>query len=405
MLDETMAGGLILKYLYFRGHSTGRDITAQIKLPFAIVERLLFSLRNQLLLGYRGSSIGGDYQYELTPKGLDQARNQASHCTYYGAAPVGVEEYLESVKRQSLRNLHPNYRAVAHALEDLVLNKAIVSQVGQAIKAVKPLFLFGPPGNGKSSIARRILKAVDSPIWIPRTMAVGGEIIRLFDPSLHEEQPLASRSSILKNTEVDERWVRIKRPVVIVGGELNLHHLESHLNPVTGIIESPIYLKSNCGCLVIDDFGRQRIAANELLNRWIVPLENGYDFLNLPSGRQLRVPFDQLLVFSTNLKPSQICDEAFLRRIPYKVQVFDPTEAQFRGLWERQVRAAGFEHDAHWLDYLIENHYRKANRPFRFCHVDDIISQIREFCDFHGHPRVVCRENIEVAINNYFSTI
>jgi hypothetical protein len=405
MLDESVAGGLILKFLYFRGQFSGHEIAAQTKLPFAIIEKLLYSLRNQLLIGYRGASVGGDYQYELTPKGVEQARIHAAHCTYYGAAPVAVEEYVDSIKRQALINLNPTYRQVAAALSDLVVTKSIISQVGQAIKSGKGLFLFGSSGNGKTSIARRLIRAVDEPVWIPRTLAVGGEIVRLFDPALHEEDPLPPGTALLKNNAADERWVRIKRPLVVVGGELNLKHLETTLNPVTGIIEAPIHMKSNCGCLVVDDFGRQRISTMELLNRWIVPLECGYDYINMPSGRQLKIPFCQLVAFSTNLKPSELCDEAFLRRIPYKVQVFDPTESQFRELWARQGNVHGLESDPKWLDYLIDNHYRKPNRPMRFCHVDDLLGQIREFCDFHAHPRVINRENLEIAVNNYFSTI
>lgn len=402
-LDESVTGALVLKFLFFRGSHTGHEITHQIKLPYHIVERVLFSLRNQLLIGYRGASVGGDYQYELTPKGVEQARHHASLCTYYGAAPVSIEEYHESVKRQSIRNLSPNYAQISQALEDLVVGKATVSQVGQAIRAGKALFLHGAPGNGKTSIAKRIIRAINEPVWIPRTVSVGGEIIRLFDPALHEPAPLPEDGSWLKS-EVDDRWIRIQRPLILVGGEFNLNHLEATLNPVTGIIEAPLHMKSNCGCITIDDFGRQKVSPAELLNRWIVPLESRYDYINLPSGRQLKLTFDQLVIFSTNLRPASLCDEAFLRRIPYKVQLFDPTEAQFREIWSRKVYEYELESDPQWIDYLIENHYRKADRAMRFCHADDLVSQIREFCDFHSLPRCVTRENIEVAVNNYFST-
>ena len=404
-LDENLVAALALKFLYVRGIFNGRTIAEQIKLPFGIVERVLYSLKNQLMIGYRDAAVGGDYQYELSPKGLEQARIHMSHCTYFGAAPVSIPEYVESIKRQSLKNLCPTFDQIALALSDLIVNKTIISQVGQAVRSGKSLFLFGAPGNGKSSIAKRLVRAVNESIWIPRTLTVSGEIVRLYDPTLHEVDPLPESSGLLKQTGIDDRWIRVKRPTVVVGGELGLKHLETNLNTVTGIVESPIQLKSNCGCLVIDDFGRQRISSIDLLNRWIVPLECGYDFLNLPSGRQLRVPFDQLIVFSTNLRPSELCDEAFLRRIPYKIQVFDPTENQFRELWERRVRFHEIEGDSSWVDYLIENHYRKKNRPMRFCHVDDLLSQVKEFCEFHEQPLVLTRETLEIAVNNYFSSI
>ena len=404
-LDENVVAALILKFLYSRGNYNGRTIAQQIKLPFSIVEQQLFSLKNKILIGYSGASVGGDYKYELSPKGMEQARALSEHCTYCGAAPVGLPSYIDSVNRQSLRNLNADFRSVANALSDLVIDDSVISQVGQAIKAAKALFLFGAPGNGKTSIARRIVRAVDESIWIPRTLSVGGEIVRLFDPSLHEEDPLPTTDSLLQDHEIDERWVRIKRPTVVVGGELSMKHLEAHLNPVTGIIESPIHLKSNCGCLVVDDFGRQRISTTELLNRWIIPLEAGHDYLNLPSGRQLKVPFEQLVVFSTNLKPSGLCDEAFLRRIPYKVQVLDPTEAQYRELFQRRLQEHGIAGDLTWINYLIENYYRKESRPMRFCHVDDLVSRVREFCEFHGEPLTLNRELIEIAANNYFNII
>ena len=402
-LDENIVAGLVLKFLYARGSHQGRAIARQIKLPFHIVENELFSLKNQVLIGYTGASMGGDYKYELTPKGMEQARSLVTHCTYCGAAPVSLASYIDSVQRQSLKNLTTDFQRVATALADLVVCDSVIAQLGQAIKATKALFLFGAPGNGKTSIARRLIQAVDEPIWIPRTLSVGGEIVRLFDPSLHEEAPLPTSNSLMSEHDVDDRWVRIKRPTVIVGGELTIDHLEAHLNTNTGIIESPIHIKSNCGCLVVDDFGRQRISTAELLNRWIVPLEAGHDYLNLPSGRQIKVPFDQLVVFSTNLKPSTLCDEAFLRRIPYKIQVFDPSEEQFRQLFERRVKENRMESDGIWLNHLIDHHYRKESRPMRFCHVDDLVSRVKEFCDFHNQPPMVNREIMEIAANSYFN--
>ncbi len=305
-LEEIDVFRLILKFVYIRGSHNGREIANQIKLPFSIVEPLLLSLRNQLLIGYKGASLGGDYEYELSPKGIEQAREHMIQCTFCGSAPVSLSDYQKSVAMQSLQNLSPKYNQVCQTLSDLIVDPSIVSQVGQALSSGSALFLYGAPGNGKSSIARRIVNALDPTIWIPRTLVVGSEIIRFYDPTVHEQVPLPESQGLLEDRGIDERWVRIRRPTLVVGGELTLKHLEATANPVTGVIEAPVHLKSNCGCLVVDDFGRQRITPIELLNRWIVPLESKHDYLSLPSGRQVQVPFDQLLIFATNLSPKNI---------------------------------------------------------------------------------------------------
>ena len=282
----------------------------------------------------------------------------------------------------------------------------MINQMGQAINSGKSMFLFGAPGNGKTSLATRAIKSISPALWIPRAITVGGEVIRLYDPSVHTAMPLPESTGLTRTgLQVDDRWIRIQRPTIVVGGELEMKHLEATLNPVTGIIEAPIHVKSNCGCLVVDDFGRQQISSTELLNRWIVPMESGVDYLNLPSGRQVSLPFEQFLVFSTNLEPSSLCDEAFLRRIPYKIEVFDPSEEQFRNLFHKELSSQGFEFEEEAIDQLIEYHYKHANRPFRFCHVGDLIAQCRDFCDFHGRSLQFNRDIVELAVLNYFGGI
>ena len=404
-LDENDVFRLIIKYLYVRGTHTGRKVSEQVKLPFSIVDDLLFSLRNQQLIAYRGSSLGGDYEYELTPKGVEQARQYMGQCTFCGSAPVSLEEYKRSVSRQTLKNLSPKYNDVKNSLSDLVIEPNVISQIGQALNGSSCAFIYGAPGNGKSSIASRVISAVDPYLWIPRNLVVGGEIIRFFDPTVHKEAPMPANTGLLSEDDYDQRWVRIKRPTITVGGELNLNHLEASLNKTTGIIEAPIHLKSNCGCLVVDDFGRQRISPAELLNRWIVPLEAKHDYICLPSGRQIQVPFDQLLIFATNLTPKKIVDEAFLRRIPYKIQVFDPTDEQFRLLFQRRCQTHSIPYEDRGVDYLLEKYYRPTNRPLRFSHVEDIIRQMVDFCDFHDQPKVMNKQTIDMAANNFFSNI
>ncbi|MDG1512981.1 MAG: AAA family ATPase [Mariniblastus sp.] len=394
---------LVLKFLFLHGNQSGGRIANQIRVPYGLIIPVLESLKSDMLIGHKSSSGVADYEYELSPKGVEQARIHLSRSTYCGSAPVTLVDYRKSILRQSVKNLKPTFEAVAEALNDLEVTDLQISQLGQAINSGKSMFLFGAPGNGKTSIATRAIRALSEHIWIPRSLTVGGEVIRVFDPSVHVAAPLPTTSGVLVEQGIDQRWVRIERPTIIVGGELEMKHLEATLSAVTGIIEAPIHVKSNCGCLVVDDFGRQQISTRELLNRWIVPMESGSDFVNLPSGRQISLPFEQLLIFSTNLEPTSLCDEAFLRRIPYKVEVFDPTETQFRNLFKREMSRMNFQVEFGVLDHLIEYHYKRPGRSFRFCHVLDILNQCRDFCEFHRKPNLFSKDICELAVLNYFS--
>jgi predicted ATPase with chaperone activity len=267
------------------------------------------------------------------------------------------------------------------------------------------MFLYGAPGNGKTVIAERVTAVFGETVWIPRSLGVDGEIIRLFDPMNHVEAPLDPPGAILDDKQVDQRWVRIKRPTIVAGGELTMASLEISENTATGICEAPLQLKSNCGTLVIDDFGRQKMSTDQLLNRWIVPLEKRYDYLNLPNGKKIQVPFDQLIVFSTNLEPKDLVDEAFLRRIPYKIEVLNPSEDEFRKLFELMCPKLGFTYEASALDYLIEKHYRAVNRPFRACQPRDLLMQVKNFCLYSKQEPVLNEETLDLAVENYFAVM
>ena len=396
--------GLILKYLLNCGTAAGRHVASQIKLPFGLIGPILDQLKAQLLVTYRDAAPMGDYLYELTETGLMRARQRSERCTFFGAAPVHLSEYVESVRAQSIEKSKPRLADLKRAFTELQLPPAVISQIGQAVNAGRALFLYGQPGNGKTSIAERVIRAVSEYVWIPRTITVTDEIIRLYDPSTHEIVPVeADEDDFNVANRIDHRWVLIKRPTVVAGGELTLQMLECNQNPATGINEAPLQMKSNGGALVIDDFGRQRISTTELLNRWIVPLEKGHDYLALPSGRQIQVPFAQLLVFSTNLEPTKIVDEAFLRRIPYKVEVFDPSEADFKALFCRMATQLEFRFDPKIVDYLLEKHYRHCGRGLRFCHARDILMQVKNLCEFHEQAFEVNEMNIDVAVYNYFA--
>ena len=403
-LSETDIEALVLRLIRADGPTVGRRIAEQVRLPFGLVAEVLRGLKAQMLVGYSNQAAMGDFEYDLTEDGQTKARWLTDRCTYCGAAPVPLQDYLASVERQSSRKVKPKLADLCKAFAELSLAPSLISQIGQAVFAGRALFLFGQPGNGKTSIAERVIRGMSPYIWIPRTITVTGEIIRLFDPANHEEAPLTDSSgSLLDSLRYDRRWVRIRRPNIVVGGELKLDQLEITNNPATGIIESPIQLKSNCGALVVDDFGRQRCSTSELLNRWIIPLEKGHDYLNLPSGRQIQVPFDQLLVFSTNIEPRTLVDEAFLRRIPYKIELTDPTPREFRDLVEQWTTRLGLEFKEDAVEYLLTKHFAETGRPLRYCHPRDLMLQVKAFCEFHDLPLVLNAKALDVAVKNYFA--
>ena len=404
-LNDSEVEALILKLLLARGDAVGRDIAEQVKLPFMPVSQLLSEMKYSQLVVYRGSAPMNDFVYQLTDLGRERARRLSQHCTYFGAAPVTLEDYIASVHAQSLTNQHPTPEDLDRAFDGLLLGKLMIDRLGPAINSGRGLFLFGPPGNGKSSIAERITASFGQEIWVPRAIGVDGEILRLYDPVNHVEAPLEQGKGLLDSRKCDKRWVRIRRPTIIAGGELTMSQLDVTINVSTGICESPLQLKSNCGTLVIDDFGRQRMRIDELLNRWIVPLEKRCDFLNLPNGKKIQVPFDQLVVFSTNLEPRELVDEAFLRRIPYKIEVTDPTEDEFHRLFELMSDKLGVVYRREVVEHVIITHFKNANRPFRFCHPRDLLLQVVNYCRYHNCPAEMTEEHFERAVANYFAVM
>ena len=404
-LTDTEVEALVLKYLLSKGDATGRDIVEQVNLPFRLIDELLRQMKNEQLVAHKAAAAMNDYVYQLTDIGRERARRYHEHCTYFGSAPVNLADYVKSVKAQSIEHQHPSAEDLNRAFEDLLINPEMLKRLGPAINSGRGLFLFGAAGNGKTSIAERVTKAFGQHIWIPKAIGIDGEILRMFDPSNHEEAPLAPSEGLLKTVKVDKRWVRIRRPTIVVGGELTMDNLEVTLNTSTGISEAPVQLKSNCGTLVIDDFGRQRMSTDELLNRWIVPLEKRYDFLNLANGKKIQVPFDQLIIFSTNLEPKDLCDDAFLRRIPYKIEVLDPSEEEFRELFKIMCPIMKFEYHQQSVDYLIQKHYKETKRPFRCCQPRDLLLQVRNYCLYQQLKQELKPDYFDFAVNTYFSTL
>ncbi len=404
-ISDTVVEELIVKYLLAVGEASGRNITEQIRLPFAMIETVLNRLKQEQILGYIGQTTMNDYICKLTDIGRERGKRYNELSTYFGAAPVTLSDYCISVEAQTLQNQEPGPQDLQEAFSDLLINEKMFAKLGPAINSGRGMFLYGFPGNGKTSIAERVTASFGKYIWIPRALMVDRDVIRIFDPMNHIEAPLESNGSLLSDADIDQRWVRIERPTIVVGGELTMEHLEICYNPTTGISEAPLQMKSNCGTLVIDDFGRQRMSVDELLNRWIVPLEKRYDFLNTSSGKKIKVPFDQLVIFSTNLEPKDLVDDAFLRRIPYKIEVKNPSLEEFCELFKIMCKVMKFEFKPEPLMYLIEKHYKPMDRPMRNCHPRDILLQIKNYARYHKKPMVLSNEAMDFAVDNYFSVV
>jgi len=403
-LSPSLIEALILKYLMLIGSGTGHKISDVICLPFGLIEPLFNSLRQRQLLVYAGNTSLNDYTYTLTDQGRARAKSYMEACAYVGPAPVPLPDYINSVEAQTIRAEAPKRKQLEKAFADITVEADMFETLGPAVNSGAGLFLYGAPGNGKTTIAKRITACYGSEIWIPHTLVEDGQFIKLFDAAFHEPMNKKS-SSILKEEEHDQRWIRIRRPTVIVGGELTLDSLEIRHDPHNNVSEAPLQCKSNCGCLLIDDFGRQRVSPTDLLNRWIVPLESRIDFLALATGKKITVPFEQLIIFSTNLEPSQLADEAFLRRIPYKIECRDPSPTEFHKLFRAMAKSFRCEYKPEAVDYLVEKHYKPHRRPLRRCQPRDLLSQVANYCSYNELPMEMRTEYFDRVVPGYFTVV
>jgi predicted ATPase with chaperone activity len=396
-LNEKLVEDLIFKLLLSRGVMTGRQIADEICLHFKIIEEILSDLKQQLFLTYKSDAGINDFAYMLTEQGREKALIATETSAYVGSAPILFTNYLESVESQSIQNETPGLNELREAFHDLVLEQYVFYTLGPAINSGRGVFLYGAPGNGKTSIAKRVHKCFKDAIYIPKTLLISGELLKFYDPQWHN--PVED-----KGLQYDRRWIKVERPAVIVGGEMDLDSLEINYNPQTKISEAPLQMKANCGTFVVDDFGRQRISPRDLLNRWILPLEKRIDFLTLSNGIKFQVPFDELLIFCTNIDPKELLDEAFLRRIPYKVKLKDPSEEKFRHIMKFMAPKYDIEYDDAMVDYLIMNYFRDK-RPFRSCHPRDILEQIVNASAYQRIKPRMTKDLIKLAAFNYFAAM
>jgi predicted ATPase with chaperone activity len=410
-LDLPFVFDLILRTIYTRGQITGGELAHQMAVPFAVINPVFQAMRKQTLIdivAQRGNSGDAGFVYEIKPpKGTSALQDAVDKTTYVGPAPVPFADYVESVLAQTVKKMVVTRRSIRKAFEDLVITENVFNEIGPAINSAQSIFFFGYPGNGKTSIAERITRLMGDSIYIPYAVEANGQIIKVYDPIQHtvvpdEDAQDVTETIIKKGAGFDQRFVRVKRPTIVVGGELTMPMLDLKYNAVGKFYEAPLQMKANGGIFMIDDFGRQQVRAMDLLNRWIVPLEKKYDYLNTTNGTKVEVPFDQLLIFSTNLDPNQLADEAFLRRIKFKIEIRDPDEQQFRRIWELVCKARRVEHDERGVDYLIQKWYRPTNRPFRMCQPRDILDQMMSIAKYNMERVNFSPDLIDAACATYF---
>jgi predicted ATPase with chaperone activity len=378
-----------------------------MRLPFTMLEPLIEHARHERLMEVRGAngSNAASYRYTLTDLGRERAQQFLEINQYVGPTPVPLAAYVAQMKGLAANRGYLDHERLKGGFEHLIVDEVMLEKLGPAVNAGKAVFLYGPPGNGKTVLAEGMGQSIGGDMYIPHALDVDGNIITMFDPICHvaldNEAPVDS-GSVVRTAPRDRRWVRIKRPVVMVGGELTLDMLDLTFNPISKFYEAPIQLKANGGVFLVDDFGRQRVRPQELLNRWIVPLESRFDYLTLHTGKKFQLPFDVLIVFATNLNPASLADEAFMRRIPYKIPVNDPTMEQFVKIFELNCQRRNLPFHQVMVAYLQRRHYAPQGRPLRACHPRDLLDQVTALCRYRGIEPVITRELIDAACSSYF---
>ena len=404
-LDLAFLVELAAKVLFVRGQSALTDLCQHLRLPVTVLESLLdFMRRDRLCEVVRRGAHDGDVHYQLTDTGRERAAGFMQRRGYAGAAPVSLDAYTKLTRAQSVASLHVTREQVHEAFRDVVIAPRLLDQVGAAMNSGRAMFLYGSAGTGKTYIAERLRRLLVGDIVLPHAIHVGGEVVLVFDPIVHvpvDEAPQMPRG-FERPAACDARWIRCRRPVVISGGELKMSMLELDFDESSRFYQAPPHMKANNGIYVIDDLGRQQLSVRDLLNRWIVPLDRRNDYLSLRSGHKFEVPFDVVVVFSTNLKPSDLVDEAFLRRIGHKIRFSAMAEADYRSVFRKQCEEYGVEFRETVFQRLLSDYHAPHGKPLLACYPRDLLSQVRDFARYEGVTPELTVEALDRAWQNYF---
>jgi predicted ATPase with chaperone activity len=400
-LEAGLLVDLALKTVYFAGNPSGAEVAERMALPLAVVQEILAFLRREHLCEVTGGSgtSPSTFLYALTGEGVSRVSRVLELGGYVGPAPVPLADYIQQVEHQSVGREMLTSEDIESSLSHLVFSADTLDRLGRAVSSGKPTLFFGPSGNGKTAAAESLRKSLHGNIIIPYAVEVQRQIVRFYDPACHELVESASKRS---PSVVDRRWLVIRRPAVSADGELAPSHLELSLDPIQKTYEAPIQMKANGGFLIIDDFGRQKLNAAYLLSRWILPLEQGVDTLTLHTGARLRVPFDVIPIFVTNLPPASLADDAFLRRIRYKVEIPNPTREEFLEILRRECQRYEVAYREDGAQHLAERYYVEAGREMRGCQPRDIVEAIADAARYRGSPRVLSPEAVDQAAATYF---
>ena len=395
---------LVVKALY-GGEATGLSLADRLRLPYTVLEPIIERARQERVIEVRGAfgSTTSTYRYALTDAGRDRARQYLEINQYTGAAPVPLAAYVQAMTALADARGYIDRERLRRGFSHLVISEPVLDQLGPAVNANKAIFLYGAPGNGKTVIGEGLGRAIGGEMYMPYAIDVEGHIITMYDPinhvSLEEE---SGASSLLTLPAHDRRWVRIRRPVVVVGGELTLDMLDLTYNALSKFSEAPLQLKANGGVFLVDDFGRQRMRPEDLLNRWIVPLESRVDFLTLRSGQKFALPFMALVVFATNIRPAELVDEAFLRRIHYKIFAESPTIGEFMQIFEKVCDERQMPFDKAVVEQMLTTYYRPRQVQLRGCHPRDLVEQVVSLASYLEQPKRLTPELLDAACASYF---